>query len=161
VGGRFEKVYQNMVEMVRIAREEKSKIELMWQFIALSNNEHEIEDARKMAKQIGIPIYIKTFAESIPGLSPKNPEYRRGLQDKPCTDIYRAVYVYWNGDVVPCCYDVDGKEIMGNIAENTLEAIWNSEKYISFRKQVDEAVSHPEKESYLCWNCQRWTLPKK
>jgi hypothetical protein len=50
---------------------------------------------------------------------------------------------------------------MGNIAENTLEAIWNSEKYISFRKQVDEAVSHPEKESYLCWNCQRWTLPKK
>ncbi len=159
VGGRFEKVYQNMVEMVRIVREEKSKIELMWQFIALSNNEHEIEDAKKMAKQIGIPIYIKTFAESMPELAPSNPKYRRRLQVKPCTDIYQAVYVYWNGDVVPCCYDVEGKEIMGNIAENTLKEIWNNEKYISFRKQADEAVRHPEKESHLCRNCQRWTLP--
>lgn len=161
VGGCFQKVYQNMVEMVRIAREENSKIELMWQFIALSNNEHEIKDAKKIAKQIGIKIYIKTFAESVPELAPSNPKYRRRLQVKPCTDIYQAVYVYWNGEVVPCCYDVEGKEIMGNIADNTLEEIWNSEKYISFREKVDGAALHPEKESYLCRNCQRWILPGK
>ena len=159
VGGSFEKVYQNMIEMVRISKEENSKIELMWQFIALSNNEHEVEDAKRMAKEIGIPIYIKTFAESVPELVPRNPEYRRKLQIKPCKDIYKAIYVYWNGEVVPCCYDVDGVEIMGNITENSLNEIWNNKKYISFRKNVDGAVLHPENEPYLCRNCQRWTLP--
>lgn len=157
VGGKFEKVFQNMKEMVQIAREEKSRIELTWQFIALRNNEHEIENAKRMAKKIGIPFYLKTFAESVPEMIPERPEYRRRLQQKPCKDVYGTICVYWNGDVVPCCYDVDGAEIMGNIVEESLKKIWDSKKYILFRKRVNEAVSHPEPEPVLCRNCQRWT----
>jgi radical SAM protein with 4Fe4S-binding SPASM domain len=161
VGGSFKKVYQNMAEIVQIAKEEKSNIELMWQFIAMRNNEHEIEDAKKMAKLIGLPLYVKTFAESVPELVPRNPKYRRRLQRKPCKDIYRGIFVYWNGDVVPCCYDLVGKEIIGNIADNTLKELWDSDNYVAFRKKVNEAVMHPDLESELCKSCLKWAHPNK
>ena len=63
-----------------------------------------------MAKEIGIIFEVKSFAESVPELAPRNLNYRRKLKDLPCTDIYNQTLVYWNGDVVPCCYDLEGKK---------------------------------------------------
>ena len=60
VGGEFDKVYRNMDMMVKRAKKHKSNIDLMWQFIALSNNEHEIEKAREMAKVIDIPFFVRS-----------------------------------------------------------------------------------------------------
>ena len=160
VGGNFETVYQNMADMVRIKNEAGSPIELMWQFIAMRNNEHEIGRARGMARKIGIPFFVKTFAESIPASTPLDPQYRRKLQPKPCQDIYRAIFVYWTGDVVPCCYDLAGKEIMGNLAQKSLEEIWEGEKYRAFRKKTDEAALHPEAEPALCKSCLKWGHPR-
>lgn len=156
VGGRFEQVYENMAALVRIVKEEKSSMELMWQFIAMRNNEHEIETARKMAKKIGIPFFVKTFAESVPESAPLNPKYRRQLHPKPCQDIYRSIFVYWNGDVVPCCYDLAGKEIMGNLAQNSLQEIWEGEKYRTFRGRADHAALRPQDEPALCKSCLKW-----
>lgn len=160
VGGNFEKVFQNMKDMVRIAKEVNSRIEMYWQFIALKNNEHQIVSAQKMAEQIGIQFILKTFAESIPELMPENPRYQRKLSPKPCKDIYRAVWVYWNGDVVPCCYDLEGKEIVGNIKENSLGEIWNGEKYKNLRKRINEVLLHPDNEPELCKGCLKYTAPE-
>ncbi|MSR77614.1 MAG: radical SAM protein [Candidatus Omnitrophica bacterium] len=159
VGGKFDIVHKNMADMVRIAKEEKSSIELCWQIIAMRNNEHQIDLARKMAGEIGIPFLVKTFAESIPGSAPLDPKYRRKLHVKPCKDIYRAIFVYWTGEVVPCCYDLAGKEVMGNLTTETLESIWDSEKYVDFRKRLYEVALHPENEPALCKSCLKWTLP--
>ncbi len=161
VGGKFEKVRTNMKDMVQIVKEEKSKLQLIWQFIALKNNEHQIEFAEKIAEEIGIPFLIKTFAESIPALVPENPAYHRKYLSKTCHDIYKSIWVYWNGDVVPCCYDLDGKEILGNINQNTIEEIWDGEKYKNLRKRVNEALIHPENEPELCKGCLKYAPPEK
>ncbi|MBU1078211.1 MAG: radical SAM protein, partial [Spirochaetes bacterium] len=161
VGGRFEKVYQNMKDLVHIANEEKSSIRIAWQFIALRNNEHEIPLAQKLAEEIGVEFIVKSFAESIQKLAPRNPKYRRKLQLKPCTDIYRMLCVYWNGDIVPCCYDISGKEIFGNIKDSTIKEIWSSEKYVDFRKHVGEVETYPELDPQLCRTCLKWTLKEQ
>lgn len=161
VGGNFEKVFKNMSEMARIAKEENSPIKLAWQYIALRNNEHEIPRAEELAKSIGIPLIVKTFAESVPELAPLNPAYRRSVQYKPCKDIYRCPAILWTGEVVPCCYDVAGKEIMGDMKKDSLATIWNSPKYRDFRKRVDEAVSNPGREPQLCIDCLKWNMPEK
>ena len=157
VGGKFEKVYRNMAEFIQIKNEENSPIYVMWQFIAMRNNEHEIEKAREMAEAIGIPFFVKTFAESIPDLAPVTPEYQRKPLVKPCLDIYRNIFCFWDGSVVPCCFDLRGKELMGNLNENTLEEIWNGPRYVEFRRLLSGVSDNPEKEPELCKSCLKWS----
>ena len=158
VGGKFERVYQNKSDMVGIAKKAKSNIDLVWQFIAMRNNEYQIEKARAMANKIGIKFEVKTFAESVPGSAPKNDKYRRKLKSLPCTDVYRQAMVYWNGDVVPCCYDLEGEEIMGNLKNSTMDEIWNGEKYRKFRKRLKDSALLSTKQPDLCKGCLKYAV---
>jgi len=160
VGGKFEKVYQNMKDIVKVSKEENSKIKLIWQFIALKNNENQIDKAREMANEIGINFEVKTFAESVPESAPKNVKYRRKLKPLPCTDIYNQVMVYWNGDVVACCYDLEGDQIMGNLRENSIEKIWNGEKYKNFRRNLKNSVFSHKLQPGFCKGCLKYSSPK-
>lgn len=45
--------------------------------------------------------------------------------DAVCTAPFDDVVILWNGDVVLCCFDYDGFNIIGNIQEKTLTEIWN------------------------------------
>ena len=160
VGGDFAQVFDNLKNMAQVARKLNSPINIAWQFIALKNNEHEIIQAKKMAKDIGVTFLVKTFAESVPELTPRDPKYRRILQKKPCIDIYRMICVYWNGDVVPCCYDMTGKEIMGNIQDQTFSDLWKSKRYKEFRRRVNNAPKFPPEEPNLCRTCLKWAPVK-
>ena len=157
VGGEFEKVYKNMDMMVKRAKKKKSNIDLTWQFIALRNNEHEVDEAKNLAKAINIPFFVKTFAETDPNLAPRNPKLRRKLQLKPCTDIYRMTLVYYTGEVVICCYDLKGQHIVGDLREQSLKEIWNSNKYRTIRKRIDSADQNPKEEPEICKNCLKWS----
>ena len=161
VGGKFKDVYQNMKDIVKIANEENSKIRLIWQFIVLRNNETQIEKAKTIAEEIGINFELKTFAESVPNSAPKNIRYRRKLQQLPCKDIYQQLMVYWNGDVVPCCYDLEGDQIMGNLKSNTIEEIWNGGKYRNFRKRLKDSIFSPELQPEFCKGCLKYSAPQE
>lgn len=154
VGGKFEKVYENMKKVAAAHQGKKTRIE--WQFLVLKNNENEVETARKMAKEIGIHFFTKGYRESVPSLAPENSAYRSKYHQKPCKDIYHQLGIYWNGDVVPCCYDVDGKKIMGNLLKQSLNEIWDGMKYRDFRKRVDDFKKSPDNEPDICKNCLRW-----
>ncbi len=154
VGGKFEKVYQNMKDMRLLVKKKKSKMKMEWQFIVLKNNEHEIPLAKEMAKKIDVKLILKTFAETMPELAPKN--HKRTLQPKPCTDPYRQVFAYWDGRIVPCCYDLSGKEVQGNIKDQTLTEIWEGQTFTKFREMLRDVKKNPEKEAELCKNCLKW-----
>lgn len=154
VGGKFSKVYENMKKVAQAHKGEKTRIE--WQYLPLKNNEHEVEKARNMAKEIGVHFFTKGFRETDTKLAPQNDKYRSSFLKKPCKDIYQQLGIYWNGDVVPCCYDVDGKEVMGNVLNESLESIWNCHQYVEFRKRVDKGGKYPDREPEICKNCLRW-----
>jgi len=156
VGGKFEKVYRNMQMMVEHAKAKNSPIRLEWQMIALSNNEHEIPKARQMAEEIGIHFFVKTLAVTDSELVPRNPEYHRQMHIKPCLDIYRAIFVFWNGDVVVCCYDEAGQNVVGNLNKNTLEEIWESPTYVELKRRIDNAYRDPDNEPEMCKSCLKW-----
>ncbi len=156
VGGQFHRVHRNMTMMADKARTRGAPIRLEWQMIAMRNNEHEIDRAREMAGEIGLNFFVKTFAVTDPEAVPSDPRYRRTLHLKPCSDIYRAIFVYWNGDVVPCCYDIAGKAIVGNLARQTLTEVWKSPGYTELRRRIDGAYRRPDEEPELCKSCLKW-----
>lgn len=55
-----------------------------------------------------------------------------------CSAPYADTVILWNGDVVLCCYDYDGSNIIGNINKESLEAIWDGEKIRKIRELFDK-----------------------
>ena len=57
-----------------------------------------------------------------------------GLQT-PCSDLWRRMFIWWDGKANPC--DVDYKSILsiGNIKNSSVKGLWNSEAYNQLRKK--------------------------
>lgn len=60
--------------------------------------------------------------------------------------------VLWDGRVVPCCYDFNGKIILGDLNTQSIEQVWNSVQYQEFR-------SNHEKRDFqklpFCYTCDK------
>ncbi|MBW7989197.1 MAG: radical SAM protein [Planctomycetes bacterium] len=65
-----------------------------------------------------------------------------------CDHVTELITFRWNGDVVPCCYDIAGQYVIGNIMEHSLEEIWNNKRYKALRESI-----HLGKFIPLCANC--------
>ncbi|MBU3190605.1 radical SAM protein [Clostridium bowmanii] len=57
---------------------------------------------------------------------------------KCCPEVFDKLSINWDGSVSACCGDYDNKMIIGNIKDNTLLEIWNSNKMNSYRKILSE-----------------------
>ncbi|MHB8483637.1 MAG: radical SAM/SPASM domain-containing protein [Nitrospiria bacterium] len=53
-----------------------------------------------------------------------------------CYYPWLSLTIAWNGDVVTCCRDLDGKYILGNIIESSIIEIWNGPKALKLRQAV-------------------------
>ncbi len=67
-----------------------------------------------------------------------------------CTSPFDDVVILWNGDVVLCCYDYDGFNVIGNINDSPLKKIWSSRRVKSLRETFSTLQTDALK---LCGNC--------
>ena len=65
VGGNLETVFNNLKKLIAAKELYKSKTKIQWAFIVFKHNEHQVEEAKRMASDLGIPIEIK---EAMPGM---------------------------------------------------------------------------------------------
>jgi len=72
-----------------------------------------------------------------------------------CTLPWEVMTIAWNGDVLPCCYDYNGRYVLGNMGEQPLADIWNGDKLQSLRKEFIEN----KVENELCKNCDNLYMP--
>jgi len=65
-----------------------------------------------------------------------------------CDHVINTMTIRWNGDLVPCCYDLTGRYLIGNIHEHDLDTLWNNQKFQKLRWSIDKMTFNP-----LCGNC--------
>lgn len=53
-----------------------------------------------------------------------------------CVRPFTQLYIAHDGRVVLCCQDWSFEEIMGDVTKNTIDEIWNGEKYRQFRTSL-------------------------
>lgn len=171
INGDLEKVIQGTKRIIAWKKELKSKTPLVvFQFLVVKPNEHQIEDAVNLAEQIGVDdITFKTaqiydYKNGSP-LIPSKTEYSRyrKLKDgtyeiknkleNQCWRMWRGSVITWDGKVVPCCFDKDASHQMGQLESNSFKNIWNGESYNSFRKGVLKGRSKID----ICQNCSEGT----
>jgi MoaA/NifB/PqqE/SkfB family radical SAM enzyme len=55
-----------------------------------------------------------------------------------CEHVTEMMSIRWNGEVVPCCYDITSEYVIGNINTTSLKDIWNNERYRAIRRSIHE-----------------------
>ena len=80
------------------------------------------------------------------------------IQEKPpnfCDHPFYDMGIRANGDVVLCCYDISGREVMGNVMTDDLLTLYASEPYVSIRRAMlrQDASAVPA----VCQRCVNFT----
>lgn len=58
------------------------------------------------------------------------------LRFVPCTFLWYALVIFWDGTVLPCPQDFFGKLALGNVNQNSLVELWNSKKEKFLRENM-------------------------
>ena len=153
LGGNFHEVIRGIKRFMEKKKKRGVKCpEVIFQFIVMKHNEHEIEAVKKLAKELGVDhLHLKRVsmmdnrrnAEVQESLKkkflPKNPNFIRDSFKKarldPCRWAFSA-QVLQDGRVTSCCYDGDGKHVKGNAFEQGLKTIFRSKEYSKMRKAI-------------------------
>jgi radical SAM protein with 4Fe4S-binding SPASM domain len=59
-----------------------------------------------------------------------------GHDKSDCDHVVNTITIRSDGDVVPCCYDLTSKLVMGNITTQSLRSIWEGTKYRQLRDTI-------------------------
>ena len=168
VGGQLNKVLEGTQRIVYWKKKLKSRTPfIFFQFLVVKPNEHQLDDIRKIGKEIGVDqVRFKTaqvydYENDPHQLIPTIDKYSRYKQDaagkrqvksglrNQCWKLWHANVITWDGLVVPCCFDKDATHRLGNLQTQSFREIWQSEAYRDFRNQL----TNGRKNIDICSNC--------
>ena len=69
--------------------------------------------------------------------------------DVRCIWPWRSLIIRSNGDVTTCCTDLSGEIYLGSVLEETIQSIWNGDRYFSLRESHITGKDMPD----ICHNC--------
>ena len=168
VGGNLQKVVDGAKNIVKWKKELNSKTPFVFfQFLVVKPNEHQIEDIKRLAKEIGVDqVRFKTaqvydYVNDPNQLIPENKKYSRYIKNddgtyRPknklanrCWKMQHANVITWDGLVVPCCFDKDAMHRMGNLKHESFKEIWHNNNYKQFRTELMQSRKNID----ICANC--------
>ena len=165
--GELDKVLEGTENMLSWRKKLKKKHpKVIWQFLVVKPNEHEIPKIKKLARAYGVDkLTLKTAQiydyKNGNELIPDNNKYSRyranehgiysikNKMENKCWKMWQSCVITWDGQVIPCCFDKDAGHVMGNVSEKKMKEIWTSIPYQNFRKALLTSRSEIE----ICKNC--------
>lgn len=176
IGGNIDVVFENIKNIVRTRHALKTKKPFIeWQYIVMKHNTGQIDDAKRMARELGvdlirfIPVGLPFDTRSAKELAQKWFPYVPDEQDgylegrflqKPikggCFYLYRSVTMNPDGTLAPCCAVWESKDSFCDLTHTDFSAIWNNESYQSARALFSGKKSPVET---VCNRCNLFCKP--
>lgn len=139
---------------------------VIFQFLVVKPNEHQIPDIYRLAREIGIDeVKLKTAQvydyEHGNDLIPDNDRYSRYRKNhngtysiknellNHCWKLWHACVITWDGLVVPCCFDKDALHRLGDLRATSFKDIWRGVAYRQFRTRILAGRDKID----ICTNC--------
>ena len=167
VGGQLEQVLQGARNVVAWKRRLGARHpHLIFQFLVVRPNEHQIGDIYRLARDTGVDEVVLKTAQvyDYHRGHPLIPTQERYARYRPgpdgnwapkhalhnhCWKLWHACVVTWDGQVVPCCFDKDAAHPMGNLQLRSFRDIWRDLPYQAFREQLLRGRDQID----ICTNC--------
>ena len=171
VGGRLDKVIEGAKNIVKWKKALKSKKPfVVFQFLVVKPNEHQIEDVKKLAREVGVDdVWFKTaqiydYENDPNNLIPTIDKYSRyrktnnghefkGKLANHCWRLWHDPVITWDGVVAPCCFDKDAQHQLGDLKQKSFKEIWKNGEYRKFRTKILQGRKNID----ICSNCSEGT----
>lgn len=143
--GNLEKALNNLKKLIKIKKDLKLKSPIIeWQFLVFKHNEHEIDKAETLAKEIGVDKinfakpwcpqdWVSTIDKYNNYIIDNNKQTFKPV-DKYCNWLWNAIVINANGSVSPCCSVENEDEDFGNIFTTPFYKLWNNKNFRQARK---------------------------
>ena len=141
VNGKFEKTLKNVERFNEIREKEYPTSRLVTRISGVKVND--IQNVDDMVEAWSPYADVVAFTNYTPWES----SYENPINDikLPCTELWRRLFVWWDGKVNPCDYDYKSLLSNWNAKDVSISEIWNSEYYKTFRtKHLNEQRSEYE-----------------
>ena len=168
VGGNLDKVMEGAANIIKWRKKLNSKTPFVFfQFLVVKHNEHQIEEIKRIAKEIGVDeVRFKTaqvydYENDPNSLIPTIDKYSRykkkadgtfvpkNKMANRCWKLWHANVITWDGLVVPCCFDKDALHQLGNLKNQNMSEIWQNDNYKQFRSELLKSRRNID----ICSNC--------
>ena len=171
VGGNLSKVIEGTRNILYWKKQLKSRTPfVIFQFLVVKPNEHQVEEVRKLGKELGVnAVWLKTAQvydyENDPNqLIPSNEKYSRyhktengyrykGRLHNHCWRLWHDPVITWDGLVAPCCFDKDASHQLGDLKKKSFKEIWKNGEYSMFRTRILKGRKNID----ICSNCTEGT----
>lgn len=173
IGGTLENVLQGARNIVKWKKAlGKNHPHVIFQFLVVRPNEHQIPEIFRLAKEIGVDeVKLKTaqvydYEHGNP-LIPIQKKYARYRENKDgtwsvknglanhCWKLWHACVITWDGMVVPCCFDKDAQHRLGDLRKTSFRDLWRGTAYQQFRKSLLSGRDQID----ICTNCTEGCSP--
>lgn len=133
----------------------KSGMKINLQFIVTRPNEHLSAEFLRLGRSLHPDsMTFKAIrldpadSEACQNLMPKSARFRsyakqpdggwrlKGRMLRQCWAIRAYCSIWWDGTLVPCCFDLDGTHAFGNVFETSFREAWQSEAAANFRRRA-------------------------
>ena len=168
IGGNINKVIEGAKNIVKWKKQLNSKTPFVFfQFLVVKPNEHQVEDIKKLASEVGVDeVRFKTAQvydyetdpnQLIPTID-KFSRYKKNASGNytpknklanRCWKMQHANVITWDGLVVPCCFDKDAMHQLGDLKTQTFKEVWNNANYKQFRSKLMTSRKNID----ICANC--------
>ena len=170
-GGELQKVIEGTKNLIEARRRLNAKNpHIILQFLVVKPNEHQVPEIFRLGKELGVDeVKLKTAQvydyENGNPLIPDEPaytRYRKGKNGKyhvsgghpdHCWKMWHSCVMSWDGKIVPCCFDKDANHRLGDIRAQSLQEIWQSDLYHTFRQKLLKGRKNID----ICANCSEGT----
>lgn len=154
-GPKFETTIRNIERFLRVKAELKSKtphVEI-WA-VRTKDVDRQLEDVKKFWADRKVKFKARELDNRAhPEITDNDDLTLEGDEWKyatHCVIPFWRAWILWNGDMVLCCVDWERRHVFGNIHEQSIRDIWNSEGYRQYR----DRMRANDFAGTLCEHCQ-------
>ncbi|MCP4264270.1 MAG: radical SAM protein [Candidatus Brocadiaceae bacterium] len=148
----FTKSYQQVLEVLDLKRRMKADTVIALTMLNFSGNSNIETRFLDLWKGKDVYAYVKSVDNKWL-LDKKLEENKTSGENKShykkqyCDFAWTSITILSDGSVVPCTQDINGTWVFGNVKDQSLREIWNSDKYLEFRR-LQLSKDHPE--DFMC-----------
>ena len=136
VNGKLEKILANIKKFQEIRMKNYPKAKIITRVAGVKVNNQQNLDS--MEKYWGDLVDQVAFVNYVPWENVYQSKYSEILT--PCSDLWRRMFVWWDGKVNPCDVDYKSKLSVGNIKNNNISELWKSDNYKKLRQQHESKL---------------------